>query len=192
MPECHKCRWNDEPPSPAKGAACLACYLPPDRVNHQGKIWVSFDSGPSVQSAAEVQAARAAANNPGEDLAIDLSDPAVRAAMELGGLRIIQYFLDLDPADLSLLMMSLRQSFAETGRQINRTRAAVSAAFRKVVDRHPELAGVVNGDRGRKPPADPSKPSTPARTRPRATAAPAPAPAAAQGDLFAPQEGAAR
>ncbi len=44
MPECHNCSWNSAPPTAEKTAACTACRLPPSRVNHKGKVWVSIDA----------------------------------------------------------------------------------------------------------------------------------------------------
>lgn len=129
-------------------------------------MFVSFDSGPSVQTAAEVQAAIEAEQNArAPDVAIDETDPVVRAAMELGALRTIQYFMDLDPSELTLVMMTLCQPLAETARQIGKTRQAVSARFRKVVERQPGLGAILGrgGPRASNAP-HPSRTRTPART----------------------------
>lgn len=54
--ECHKCKWNDRRPSKAKTAACSNCVLPPDRVNHKGRTFVSMDSGRTAEKVAKEKA----------------------------------------------------------------------------------------------------------------------------------------
>lgn len=154
MAECHRCRWDGQPSSPEKERACLACSLPEDYVNHKGKVFVSFESGPSVQTAAEVAAAKRAeeyAQGEPDIDPLDESDPVVRAAMELGALRAIQFFMDMDTSELSLLMMAMAQPLAETARQIKRTRQAVSIAFKKVVEKYPGMEAIIHSTGAARP-----------------------------------------
>lgn len=55
MPLCHQCRWNAEPPTAEKTAACTACKGPGKWLTNKGRVHVSIDAG-GAQTAAEVEA----------------------------------------------------------------------------------------------------------------------------------------
>lgn len=158
MAECHRCRWNDQPPSPEKERACLACSLPEDYVNHKGKVFVSFESGPSVQTAAEVKAAEKEAERAAENeknVAIDLDDPEILMAyeigMEVGAMRLLKYLSDIRAGNkgndrvLNLLEVVSGKKLADIARELGVTRQALSIEWGHMVDAHPELRLVLKG-----------------------------------------------
>jgi hypothetical protein len=129
--ECHKCQWNDRRPSKAKTAACSHCVLPPDRVNHKGKTFVSMDSGRTAEKVAK-----------------EKSDAPHRSALD-GVLpkccqetaaRLLGFLEALGDSDRNLVMRILRgKTHADVARELGVTRQAVSGRWAAVVRRHPEL-----------------------------------------------------
>lgn len=151
MTECHKCPWNDRPPSDEKRTACLACVDKTDYSNltNHGKVFVSIDASPKAQSAAEVAASKAVydrqndAEAGGGSALIDPEDPATRDAMKLGAIRAIKFLHDLDPDDRDVLFMAMYSTLAEYGRTIGKTRACTSKWWRDIVALRPELDRLV-------------------------------------------------
>ena len=161
MAECHRCIWNDRPPSPEKEAACHSCFLPPDYTNHKGQVFISIDSGASAQTLAETQASIQAAGTQQEQ-SIDFQRADVRTAfeagMEVGGMRVLKYVGEIlnrltsrdgDREKLDVMnLLSVAaggESLAGIAGRRNLTRAAVSEQWRGLLKLHPELAKVLDG-----------------------------------------------
>ena len=151
--ECHKCKWDKEPPSDEKAKACIACS-----VNHtpylsnKGQTFVSFDSGNTKgQTYAEVEESlqRAefdASDIIGEDRGEELDAPSILFGIRIGVTRVLQYLHDIGPKDTAMLLTALYTPLAEFARLTKKTRAAVSLCWRQVVQRHPELAQIVESN----------------------------------------------
>ena len=156
MPECHNCKWNGEPPTEAKAAACHKCVLPPDRVNHKGKVWVSLDAdgGRRRQTLAEAEIAmrRTKEEDGGEN---QLPDCCRKTALAL-----LDYMDGLTPKELKLLVaVAHGATLAEIaksgilGKQV--TRQGTSGIWRNIVRKFPDLAPVLAGGRPARPHSSP-------------------------------------
>lgn len=129
--ECHKCKWNDRRPSKAKTAACSNCVLPPDRVNHKGKTFVSMDSGRTAEKVAKEKS-----DDPGRS-ALDGILP--KCCQETAA-RLLGFLEALGDSDRNLAMRILQgKSHTEVAKELGVTRQAVSSRWSAAVKRHPEL-----------------------------------------------------
>lgn len=160
MPECHNCRWNDEPPTDEKAAACTACELPADRTNHKGRTFLSLEAGAERggQTAAEVEAALQTARaeaEAGAD-ALPLPDCCRQTALAL-----LDYMDGLTGRELKLLVevahgatladiadagvIERKGGRGRRGRNADgtMTRASVSKIWRGILERFPDLAEVL-------------------------------------------------
>lgn len=161
MPECHKCDWNNEPPTDAKTRACVACAKarPTPYLTNKGRVHVSLDSG-SAQTAAEVEAslqrdkAEAEAElerleNGGTD-ATGLHECCQRTAIEL-----LDYLGKLSEREIKLVVAAahgMTLAEAAEGRVMERrrgnpdkpyTRAMLSKVWRDILAKAPELGPVL-------------------------------------------------
>ena len=154
MPECHKCRWNAEPPTDEKTAACLACR-PSESLTNKGRYIVSIDSGEKAQTAAEVaaslQAARAEADADADEEAEPLDECCRRTAFA-----VFDFLSALNEREIKVLIeVAHGARLADIGRagiiQLTNgetrpiTRAAISAVWRRMVRKIPELDAVLKG-----------------------------------------------
>lgn len=138
MPLCHNCEYNGKADS-----HCLDCAGPSDTPYNKGKTHLSIDAG-DVQTLGAVAASRQKQqqNADIDAQAAELDEASVEFGMHVGALRVIQYFCDLDPAEVSLILMSLHNNLANIGRECGLTRAAISLRMQKIVEKHPELKGI--------------------------------------------------
>lgn len=118
MPECHNCRWNSEPPTDEKTAACTACRLPPSRVNHKGKVWVSIDArggngtpaDKGAQTLAEVEASLQRAHEADGTAYFDEGETDAAEAVPLAeccrhtAFEILDFMGDLEEREIKLLV----------------------------------------------------------------------------------------
>ena len=132
--ECHKCPYQGT-------QRCLSCH-PTDKLTNKGQTFISLDAG-GAQTLGEVEAALSTvgADDP-DDYEID--ERSYSEGERQGALRLLQYFMALDPAEVSLLLMSLAQPFAQTAREIGVDRSALSHRWRKLVKKHPELEMILH------------------------------------------------
>ena len=155
MPLCHQCRWNAEPPTAEKTAACTACDGPGESLTHKGRVHVSIDAG-GPQTAAEVEASlqklKADAEAAAEAEALHLPDCCRQTALAL-----LDYMDGLTGQELKVLVevahgASLADIGAAGGVERKRprrdgkqtyTRAMISKLWRGILEKFPDLAGVL-------------------------------------------------
>ncbi len=166
MPECHNCKWNAEPPTAEKTAACTTCRLPPYRINHKGKVWVSIDAhgatadNRDAQTLAEVEASlqsRKADADAEAEGAEPLADCCRQTALAL-----LDFMRGLNEREIKVLVeVAHGANLAEVarggvlerrgrgGRVVEgpMTRANVSFIWRRILRKFPDLATVLNGAR---------------------------------------------
>lgn len=138
MPECHRCRWNTEPPTEAKEAACLECKGPPE-TNHKGKVFVSLDAdgGRGRQTLAEAEIAMR--RTEGEEVRGQLPDCCRKTALAL-----LDYMDGLTAAEIKVLVaVAHGASLAEVARAAGVTRQAAHGRWKVIVGKFPELAAVL-------------------------------------------------
>ena len=181
MPECHNCPWNSSPPTAEKTAACTACRLPPSRMNHKGKVWVSIDArggnGTPAdgrgQTLAEVEASLQRAHEADGTAYFDEGETDAAEVVPLDeccrhtALEILDFMSGLNERELKLLVeVAHGATLADIARRgvLSRhghgpaerpmTRAAVSEIWRGILKKRPSLAAVLTsarGGRGRAP-----------------------------------------
>lgn len=156
MPECHSCKWDGLPFSPEKQEACLDCVQNAniDNLTNKGRTIVSTDAGMGPQSAASVRAAQEKylkERSADPERTIDPADPAIKDAMILGALRLLQYLRDLETNDMLFLFNVMSNSLAGVARTTQgveeKTRAWASKWWRDLVAAHPELDTVIFSNR---------------------------------------------
>lgn len=129
--ECHKCQWNDRRPSKAKAAACSNCILPPDRVNHQGRTFVSMDSGRTAEKVAKEKA---------DTPCHSALDGILPKCCQETAARLLGFLEALGDSDRNLVMRILQgKTHTEVARELGVTRQAVSGRWNAAAKRHPEL-----------------------------------------------------
>lgn len=158
MPECHKCRWNDEPPTDEKATACTNCFMSPSYVNHKGKVFVSMDAAAesrhggsdSGQTIAEIEASlqqhRAEVEADAEN-GCGLPDCCQRTAILL-----LDYLRGLTEREIKVLMeVAHGKNLAQVARDgtlerhsNNRgreelTRQSICIIWRRIVEKKPEI-----------------------------------------------------
>lgn len=157
--ECHNCRWNGEPPTDEKAAACHKCRLAPDYVNHHGKVFVSIDAAESNfkggavtgQTAAEVEASLQTMKADAETSADALPIPD---CCRQTALALLDYMDGLTGQELKLLVAvahgaNLAELAANGELERDRgngpitTRAGISQIWRGMLEKFPDLAGVL-------------------------------------------------
>lgn len=132
MPECHRCQHNG-----TESEACLKCKGPP-ATNHKGRVFVSLDSGDNQQTGAEVEASLAEAYQPPACEEIALPDCCADTAR-----RLLGTMLQLDDEELDLLRHRLAGgTLADFGGDVEITRQAAHARWRRMAQRHPVLQKV--------------------------------------------------
>lgn len=152
MPECHKCRWNAEPPTDAKTAACLKCVEATDYSNltNHGQTFVSIDAGERAQTAAEVAASLHDARQADED-----AEPLGECCRQTA-FAVFDFLGALNEREIKVLIeVAHGARLADIGRagiiQLKNgetrpvTRAAISKIWRDMIQKIPELDAVLKG-----------------------------------------------
>ncbi len=156
MPECHSCKWDGLPFSPEKQNACLDCVQNAniDNLTNKGRVIVSTDAGMGPQTAATVRAATEKfmrEQNAEAERCFDPADPAIKDAMMLGALRLLQYLRDLPVNDMLFIFNILSNSLSDVAKTTQgpdeKTRAWASKWWRDIVAAHPELDTVIFSNR---------------------------------------------
>ncbi len=157
MPECHKCRWNDEPPTDEKAAACHKCHMAEDYINHKGKVFVSFNSvaekcaSRETQSIAVVEEAlqrmKAEADGGEADILPECCQRAVLTMLDfMGGLTERELKVLVEVANgANLAEIADAGTLERRGGRRDRpmTRQCVSHIWRGIVAKFPTLATVL-------------------------------------------------
>lgn len=151
--ECHKC--------PYRGTArCLSC--PADQpLSHAGQTFVSLNAG-GAQTLGEVEASLRASPVDEEDEE-EYDERSVAYGERQGALKLLLYLERLDPGEVSILLMALTSSLSDIARRSGQHRATISARWRRLVEKHPELDEIVHphgyGVHPNQRPPKPPKPS---------------------------------
>ena len=153
--ECHKCYWNTQVPSKEKEEACLTC-TPSTRPSGHGQVFVSLDFNESSRAdnrnMVDAALRQFALDNDEKSSTLDLQDSeildAFQQGIQFGALQVIFWLEKLEFQELKLILQVLHKPFSQIAREREKpcTKANISAQWRKIVKKLPELTNIVESN----------------------------------------------